>query len=49
MGSFSVTKAEGGGQAKLVVKGHDLLLIYTQDLSVAKPLLSLKMCTWENF
>ena len=38
MGSFSVTKAEGGGQAKFVVKGHDLLLIYTQDLSVAKPL-----------
>lgn len=38
MGTFSVTKAEGGGQAKFIVKGHDLLLIYSKDLSIAKPL-----------
>lgn len=38
MGSFSVTKAEGGGQAKFIVKGHDLLLIYAKNLSIAKPL-----------
>lgn len=38
MGSFSVTKAEGGGQAKYLVKGHDLILIYAKNLSHAKPL-----------
>ena len=38
MGSFSITKAEGGGQAKYIVKGHDLLLIYASNLSEAKPL-----------
>lgn len=38
MGSFSVTKAEGGGQAKHIVKGHDLVLIYAKNLSDAKPL-----------
>ena len=38
MGSFSITKAEGGGQAKYIVKGHDLLLVYAQNLAEAKPL-----------
>lgn len=38
MGSFSVTKAEGGGQAKYIVKGHDLLLIYAKNLSSTLPL-----------
>ena len=38
MGSFSITKAEGGGQAKYIVKGHDLLLVYSQNLAEAKPL-----------
>lgn len=38
MGSFSITKAEGGGQAKYIVKGHDLVLIYAKNLSDAKPL-----------
>lgn len=38
MGSFSITKAEGGGQAKYLVKGHDLLLIYAKNLSKTKPL-----------
>ena len=38
MGSFSITKAEGGGQAKFIVKGHDLLLVYAKNLSETKPL-----------
>lgn len=38
MGSLSITKAEGGGQAKYLVKGHDLLLIYAKNLSKTKPL-----------
>lgn len=38
MGSFSVTKAEGGGQAKHIVKGHDFVLIYAKNLETAKPL-----------
>jgi len=38
MGSFSITKAEGGGQAKYLVKGHDLILIYAKNLSKTKPL-----------
>lgn len=38
MGSFSVTKSEGGGQAKYIIKGHDLLLVYAKNLALAKPL-----------
>ncbi|MET2735454.1 site-specific DNA-methyltransferase [Staphylococcus epidermidis] len=38
MGSFSITKSEGGGQAKYIVKGHDLLLVYAKNLVEAKPL-----------
>lgn len=38
MGSLSITKAEGGGQSKYLVKGHDLLLIYAKNLSKTKPL-----------
>jgi len=38
MGVFAVIKAEGGGMAKYIVKGHDLLLVFSKDLSKAKPL-----------
>lgn len=38
MGSFSVTKAEGGGQAKYIIKGHDLVLIYAKFLPNTLPL-----------
>ena len=38
MGIFAVIKAEGGGMAKYLVKGHDLLLVYAKDLTKAKPL-----------
>lgn len=38
MGSFSVTKAEGGGQAKYIVKGHDFLLVYAKDLANTYPM-----------
>lgn len=38
MGSFAVVKSEGGGQAKYIVKGHDLLLVYAKDLQHTKPL-----------
>lgn len=38
MGTFSVTKSEGGGVAKFIVKGHDLVLVYAKNLAVAKPL-----------
>lgn len=38
MGSFSVTKAEGGGQAKYIVKGHDFLLVYAKDLENTYPM-----------
>ena len=38
MGIFAVIKAEGGGMAKYIVKGHDLLIVFAKDLSKAKPL-----------
>lgn len=38
MGIFAVIKAEGGGMAKYLVKGHDLLFVYAKDLTKAKPL-----------
>ena len=38
MGVFAVIKAEGGGMAKYLVKGHDLLLVYARDITKAKPL-----------
>lgn len=38
MGVFSVIKAEGGGMAKYVVKGHDLLLVYAKNIEFARPL-----------
>ena len=38
MGIFAVIKAEGGGMAKYLVKGHDLLLVYARDISKVKPL-----------
>lgn len=38
MGSFSIIKAEGGGQAKNIIKGHDLLLVYASNLKEASPL-----------
>lgn len=42
MGSFSVTKAEGGGRAKYIIKGHDLLLVYAKDLEKANVLAKAK-------
>lgn len=39
IGTFSVTKAEGGGLAKQVVKGHDYLLAYARNISHFEPLL----------
>ena len=38
MGVFSVIKAEGGGMAKYVVKGHDLLFVYANNIEYAHPL-----------
>jgi len=38
MGSFAVIKAEGGGMAKYIIKGHDLLLVYARNLSKAQPM-----------
>lgn len=38
MGSFAVIKAEGGGMAKYIVKGHDLLFVYCKNLQLAHPL-----------
>jgi adenine-specific DNA-methyltransferase len=38
MGVFAVIKAEGGGMAKYIVKGHDLLLVYAKDLLKTHPL-----------
>lgn len=38
MGSFAVIKAEGGGMAKYIIKGHDILFVYAKDLSVRFPL-----------
>lgn len=38
MGIFAVVKAEGGGMAKYVVKGHDLLFVYAKNLQRAHPL-----------
>ena len=37
MGIFAVIKAEGGGMAKYLVKGHDLLLVYARDITKVKP------------
>ena len=38
MGVFSVIKAEGGGMAKQIVKGHDLLFVYTNNIDKVHPL-----------
>lgn len=38
MGVFSVIKAEGGGMAKQIVKGHDLLFVYTNNIEKVHPL-----------
>ncbi|WP_204168477.1 site-specific DNA-methyltransferase [Mammaliicoccus sciuri] len=38
MGSLSVIRAEGGGMAKFIIKGHDMLLIYCKDISQRFPL-----------
>lgn len=38
MGSFAVIKAEGGGMAKWIVKGHDLLFVYCKNIKKAHPL-----------
>lgn len=38
MGSFSITKAEGGGQAKYIIKGHDLVLVYAKFLPGTLPM-----------
>lgn len=39
VGVFSVTKAEGGGLAKHVIKGHDYLLAYARSIETFKPLM----------
>lgn len=39
VGVFSVTKAEGGGLAKHVIKGHDYLLAYARSIDAFKPLM----------
>jgi adenine-specific DNA-methyltransferase len=39
IGVFSVTKAEGGGLAKHVIKGHDYLLAYARSINAFKPLM----------
>ena len=39
IGELCVIRAEGGGLAKKVVKGHDYLLIYARDLQKCPPLL----------
>ena len=39
VGVFSVTKAEGGGLAKHVIKGHDYLLAYARSITSFKPLM----------
>lgn len=39
VGVFSVTKAEGGGLAKHVIKGHDYLLAYARSIDSFKPLM----------
>lgn len=38
MGSFAVIKAEGGGMAKHLVKGHDMLFVYAKNINVRFPL-----------
>ena len=39
IGELSVTRAEGGGLAKRIVKGHDYLMLYAKDLDICPPLL----------
>lgn len=39
VGVFSIIRAEGGGLAKQMIKGHDSLFIYARSLSSFKPLL----------
>lgn len=39
IGELSVTRAEGGGLAKRIVKGHDYLMLYAKDLNICPPLL----------
>lgn len=36
--TFSITRSEGGGLAKQVVKGHDYLLVYAKNIDDFKPL-----------
>lgn len=38
IGSFAVIKAEGGGMAKHLVKGHDMLFVYAKDINKRFPL-----------
>lgn len=38
IGVFAVIKAEGGGMAKQIVKGHDYLFVYARDKKYFKPL-----------
>ena len=38
MGSLSVIRAEGGGMAKHIIKGHDMLLIYCKNITKRFPL-----------
>ena len=42
IGELSVTRAEGGGLAKRIVKGHDYLMLYAKDLDICPPLLRSK-------
>lgn len=39
IGTFSVTKAEGGGLAKQVIKGHDYLIAFARKITEFSPLL----------
>ena len=42
MGTIIHQRAKGGGQAKYVVKGHDIVNVYSKNISKMKPLLKPK-------
>lgn len=39
VGDFIITRSEGGGLAKQVIKGHDYLLVYAKNINRFEPLL----------
>jgi len=42
LGEFMVVKAEGGGLAKNMIKGHDYLFAFSKNINIFKPLLKPK-------